>query len=137
MKACSTCGVPKAASEFQVRRASHDGLTAACKACLKDRDAARFQANRPMRQAQSKAYTQTPAGRAAVKRSHRKWIGNNRLKRDAHVAVNNAVRDGRLTKGPCEECGSQVSQAHHDDYSKPLSVRWLCTKHHAEEHHHG
>ena len=56
-------------------------------------------------------------------------------KRVAVIMVNNAVRDGRLAKLPCEVCGTTKRvQGHHDDYSKPLDVVWLCPKHHAERH---
>ena len=41
---------------------------------------------------------------------------------------------GTLTQGPCEICGDLETVAHHDDYSKPLTVRWLCRKHHQEWH---
>ncbi len=34
-------------------------------------------------------------------------------------------------KKPCEVCGT-IAEAHHDDYSKPLEVRWLCSVHHKE-----
>jgi hypothetical protein len=64
----------------------------------------------------------------------KQWAERNPEKRRAQIAVNNAVRDGRLTKGACEVCGATDSHGHHDDYSKPLEVRWLCAKHHAEEH---
>lgn len=60
----------------------------------------------------------------------------NPIQKKANQAVNNAIRDGRLTRQPCEVCGAQKAQAHHEDYSKPLDVRWLCTKHHAEWHRH-
>lgn len=33
---------------------------------------------------------------------------------------------------PCEVCGNEQSEAHHDDYSKPWEIRWLCQKHHKE-----
>jgi hypothetical protein len=51
----------------------------------------------------------------------------------ARHAVNNAVRDGRLERLPCEICGASA-HAHHDDYAKPLDVRWLCPVHHKEAH---
>lgn len=53
----------------------------------------------------------------------------------ARIAVANAVRDGRLVRGPCEVCGTTKRvQGHHDDYRRPLVVRWLCFKHHMEHH---
>lgn len=54
----------------------------------------------------------------------------------ARTKVSNAVRSRRLVKEPCEVCGSLEVQAHHDDYSKPLDVRWLCDPHHREWHKH-
>jgi hypothetical protein len=53
----------------------------------------------------------------------------------ARTAVGNAVRDGRLTKEPCRICSNPRSTAHHEDYSKPLEVVWLCQIHHEAEHH--
>jgi hypothetical protein len=46
-----------------------------------------------------------------------------------------ALRAGRIVKGPCEVCGTREDvQKHHDDYSRPLEIRWLCRAHHAEHH---
>lgn len=36
------------------------------------------------------------------------------------------LRRGKLQKLTCEHCGSEDSQMHHEDYSKPLEVMWLC-----------
>ncbi len=51
----------------------------------------------------------------------------------ARRAVGHAVARGTITPGPCEVCG-QKAEAHHDDYSEPLEVRWLCRPHHAQLH---
>lgn len=56
------------------------------------------------------------------------------LKKRARNAVASAVRRGKLTPQPCEVCGASPTEAHHDDYSKPLDVRWLCEPHHEKEH---
>lgn len=55
----------------------------------------------------------------------------------AHKAVANAVRDGRLVRKPCEICGNDDVEGHHEDYMRPLDVRWLCKQHHEEVHHQG
>lgn len=53
----------------------------------------------------------------------------------AHDAVRNARLRGALTPQPCEVCGATEDiHAHHDDYSKPLEVRWLCARCHRIEH---
>lgn len=46
-----------------------------------------------------------------------------------------AVKKGLIQKRPCEVCGSPDSDAHHEDYRRPLEVRWLCRLHHMHEHH--
>ena len=45
-----------------------------------------------------------------------------------------AIRSGKLTRGPCMICGISEVEAHHEDYSKPFDVQWLCVKHHHEHH---
>lgn len=57
-----------------------------------------------------------------------------RRKHKARVAVRKALIRGTIEKGPCEGCGDSNSQAHHDDYEKPLIVRWLCRNCHEAEH---
>lgn len=52
----------------------------------------------------------------------------------AQQAVTRAIATGRMVRLACEECGAINTQAHHDDYSKPLEVRWLCHKHHRAWH---
>lgn len=54
----------------------------------------------------------------------------------ARAKVNNAIASKRLIKQPCEVCQSFDVHAHHDDYTKPLEVRWLCRTHHEEWHKH-
>jgi ribosomal protein S27AE len=33
---------------------------------------------------------------------------------------------GLIEKKPCENCGNENSQMHHDDHNKPTDVRWFC-----------
>ena len=55
-------------------------------------------------------------------------------KNKARVSLRNAVKQGKVDKLPCEVCGGKKPQGHHEDYSKPLEVTWLCQKHHSEIH---
>jgi hypothetical protein len=55
-------------------------------------------------------------------------------RRRAYALVQSAIYSGRLKREPCEVCGKARTQAHHDDYSKPLEVRWLCRSHHKQHH---
>ena len=133
MKTCSTCATEKPESEFQIRIASKDGLTAACKECLKARDAKRYEKEREVRSARQKMYISTPEGKAAHKRAIKNWQEKNQIRRAAHVILGNALRNKTVIPQPCWECGEKA-EAHHPDYSRPLDVVWLCKKHHREVH---
>ena len=58
-----------------------------------------------------------------------------RAKDLARRSVYRAIKSGKIIRMPCERCGEQKVEAHHDDYSKRLEVRWLCIKHHNLQHH--
>jgi hypothetical protein len=58
-----------------------------------------------------------------------------RTRRRAAYHVQRALKRGELIRLPCEACGATYRvQAHHDDYSRTVDVRWLCPKHHHERH---
>ncbi|MEJ5081071.1 hypothetical protein [Ochrobactrum sp. MYb379] len=62
------------------------------------------------------------------------WRRANPKKYAAHIAVQRALNQGKIAKRPCEVCGEPRVDAHHDDYSQALKVRWLCRSHHNRLH---
>lgn len=64
----------------------------------------------------------------------KKWRYSNIEKWKAHKLVYTNIRNRNLKKDPCVICGNEKSEAHHEDYSKPLDIMWLCKKHHYEHH---
>lgn len=59
--------------------------------------------------------------------------GEARKKMVARAYANVYLNRGKIERKPCEVCGGRA-QMHHEDYSKPLEVRWLCRHHHMQEH---
>jgi len=49
-------------------------------------------------------------------------------KEEARKLFHREIRSGRIIRGICR-CGLP-GQGHHEDYSKPLEVVWLCKRHH-------
>lgn len=66
--------------------------------------------------------------------SSKRWRVNNKIKSDAHKAVDKAIKLGILIRENCLVCGKENAFAHHEDYSKQLEVTWLCNFHHTEHH---
>jgi hypothetical protein len=56
-----------------------------------------------------------------------------RRKANARSYAGTYLRRGKLQRSVCEGCGA-VAEMHHDDYDKPLEVRWLCRSCHLDEH---
>ena len=63
-----------------------------------------------------------------------RWRKRNPEKLKAQQKVHYAVATGKLKRQPCEMCGNPKSEAHHEDYSKPLVVRHLCHLEHMKQH---
>tara|TARA_R110002020_G_C15997127_1_gene749880 strand:+ start:137 stop:616 length:480 start_codon:yes stop_codon:yes gene_type:complete len=143
-KICITCNTLKPLSEYYKHAAMKDGHLGKCKECQKantkknyNPDRERIRNVKPHRVAARAAYQKTEAGKAAMRRGRDKWREKNTIKRAAHIIVGNAVRDGKITKpDSCEECGCTPKRlhGHHDDYTQPLNVRWLCPKCHTAWH---
>ncbi len=59
-----------------------------------------------------------------------------RRKHKARVRARKALLRGEIHREPCRMCGEAQAEMHHEDYSKPLEVTWLCKSCH-ENHHVG
>ncbi len=133
-KKCFKCSRELPLSEFYKAKGMADGHFGKCKECTR----ADVSANRAKRIDQYRTYdvarAKTPKRRRLAMRIMREYRHGNPERYQANTAVNNALRDGRLVKQPCEVCGRLDVHGHHDDYSKPLGVRWLCPVHHKEHH---
>lgn len=133
MKVCFRCKLSISESEFYAHPSMSDGLLGKCKACTKKDVSSRYKITRIQRHLYEKKRCKDTRRKYLVSEYQKIYKLQNSEKCKARQFVANALRDKKITKLPCESCGSTFRvQAHHDDYSKPLSVRWLCFKHHRE-----
>jgi hypothetical protein len=141
-KQCFKCGEIKPLSEYYKHKDMTDGHLNKCKTCAKkDVEDRRLQleASDPL---------WAIAERKRQREKSRKYRDDGRAKpqpakrvidpahKQANSILGNAIRDGKITPESCIVCGNEKAQAHHEDYSKPLSVHWLCTRHHNDRHIH-
>lgn len=125
--ACNKCGATEPVATFYAGQR-------VCKECVKARVRKHYRETIDAQREYEKKRNATPSRKAHFRNALRKHCARYPEKYIARTATNNAIRDGRLVRHPCEKCGSLRSQAHHDDYSRPLDVRWLCKPHHDEHH---
>ena len=152
-KTCRKCGETKPLSEFCKNSKRKSGFGSPCKACRNAIQKAYIQTpsgkaktkatrkrylvsplGRAVKAAEVRRYRTTPNGKAVTKASDRNKIEDKPLAYKAHNLARTAINNGTLERMPCEVCGEENVAAHHDDYTKPLEVRWLCRLHHAEAH---
>ena len=126
-RSCRTCGVAKDIEQFPVDNARPRGHRYVCKKCTQaawaEREARfhRVQARLSSEQLRLNRQKADPA-KAAARRIYR-----------------TAVLTGRLSKpSSCSDCGRVLPlpriQGHHEDYSKPLDVVWVCQRCHGIRH---
>ena len=132
-KVCFKCGEKKPLTEFYKHSAMADGHVNKCKTCNKKDVSKNYRDNIDHYKEYDKERNSNRTETLTItSREHRH---RNPEKYKARTALNNALRDGKIIKTPCIKCGSEENiQGHHEDYSKPLEVEWLCFTCHRKDH---
>lgn len=103
----------------------------------KVRERTRKYRQRPEVKARKQELSKSPKYRAwAAQYSNRYYHTVHPERHKARQTMSNAIRDGRLERLPCVLCGNPKSEGHHEDYTRPLHVEWLCRSCH-RKHRHG
>ena len=140
-KRCSRCKEVKPVGEFWSRKGTKDGLQYYCKDC-NNKASAEFlekhpiycQVRRDIIAEHHRRWRKQHADK--VKRSINKWRRKSPKQLTAYDAVKYAIKTGKIDRSDtCEICGDETkTHAHHSDYTKPLSVDFLCPLCHAMIH---
>ena len=128
MKECTSCHRTMPVELFTKIRKNKSGYGAICKTCNAER---------------CRGY-RTRLG-VILKERRKSWAYANlshKEKRERNLPgsrAGNALywhkKQGRVEEMPCVVCGATSHiHGHHEDYSKPLDVLWLCPKHHVGLH---
>ena len=90
----------------------------------------------------TRKYSSTEHGRTKRNQRSADWEKKNPEKRRVHDRTMYAVETGKLIRpNQCSKCSKECKpHAHHEDYTKPLDVIWLCSQchfylHHQSKHH--
>lgn len=145
MWTCNTCGHRFTPPEWLRRKSEHTCLPCRREGHRRYRAKRKAEGNpvpsgpmmsREWHRDYDRAYQQRPGVKekraAHARNSYRD--PEQRPKIRARVTARHAIRSGALVRKPCEVCGASKTDAHHDDYGKPLDVRWLCRQHHVAHH---
>lgn len=146
-KTCFKCGETLDIEEFYRHPMMADGRLGKCKSCARRDVAANrgSKASKYLAHDRHRYYRDGAEHRGSsnwakknpdkARAASKEYAKRNREKKKASDAVNNAVRDRRITRQPCSICGSTYRvHGHHHDYDRPLYVIWLCPRHHARAH---
>lgn len=119
MKRCKTCNEIKSLEYFEVDHKGYLKRNTECRVCY-----------RPKRLRYISASKKRPSYREHINISNKRQRELSPQRMKAVGTLNSAIESGKIQRLPCEICGNPKSEAHHEDYTKPLYVRWLCRLHH-------
>jgi len=165
VRLCTTCGrsLPATADYYTSHPSGLYGLSNKCRDCKRAYDAEHAAENKEAKRLRNRSYylahrdeilSQQPAYRAGRADEMRDYfaaryvakrdviVAQQRLlaekhpeRRHANYLLNYSRKKGLVVARPCDVCGAPKVEGHHDDYAKPLDVRWLCRSHHRKLHH--
>lgn len=150
MKVCVKCGVAKDESEFYAR----DKKCKECRRALaiwyrnqrveyyREQGRKRYSENKEYYRQKDKERKQRLKiedheryAETTYRRANR-WRKANAQKMKAWQLFDDAIRYGKIVRPTiCSRCGAEGKiEGHHEDYSKPYDVLWLCSKCHHDLH---
>jgi len=129
-KLCFKCKTIRPLEAFYKHKQMADGHLNKCKDCAK-----RDVKNHRLANIERIRKYDRDRGNRQSRSYHVEYRNKYPNKYRAQTMTANAVRDEKLFREPCGICGTtERVHAHHDDYLKPLNVRWLCAAHHRQWH---
>ena len=139
-KRCGRCGEEKPITEFGIWSKTKATRRSTCRTCenarkrrwghlhlenRRERDRQRAPRRKQYKAAYNRDYRQSK--RQTIRNLLVGWHEKHPQAQNAHQVVYKAIQKGWIIPQPCERCGGEDHlHAHHDDYGKPLCIRWLC-----------
>lgn len=136
-KKCMKCGELKPLSAFYEHPQMKDGHLNKCKECTKKDVSNNYRKNKKHYQEYEHSDKRIASRRSRSGRYLKNHREKNPEKNRARRILTYHVRKGNLTQpSVCSICGkeSKYIQGHHEDYSKPLDVIWVCPQCHRNIH---
>lgn len=155
MRICSKCKKNKQNDEFFKDKRTTSGFYSSCKSChvlaCKEYKKSWREKNRLKIRAYNKEYrilffSRHPDYMREQYKKHRhkfdyrkyRYGTEQDFKYNARLTLRKAVKRGLIIKPvKCSidnlDCKGRI-EAHHEDYNKPLEVKWVCKRHHMDTH---
>lgn len=125
MKTCRQCSEAKPLTEFYATSGGR-GTMGKCKACWKAIVTERRRTN-PAVQQYDRERAKLPQRRAKSVDDVKRWRREHPDLYRAQNAINNAIRDGKLNRGRCGDCGTDKNVfGIATDPDNPLAATWRC-----------
>lgn len=134
-KKCHGCKTVLPVAMFYKNRHAHDGLQTGCKQCSITRTLA-MQISHPE---QHNEYSSVCSQRFKEKHGISRggiWGSKNKELKQTYNRTHYLIRSGELPIPMlCDDCNQKRKlQAHHQDYSRPDFISWLCRSCHCKRH---
>lgn len=125
MPVCAACWETLPIEDFNPSTQRRSGRQSYCKGCSRTRTREAHQRLR-----QDPEYRRSEVAR----QKERYWSEPEyRQRKVARTRASHALLRGDIQRAPCP-CGNPDAEMHHEDYSRPLEVKWLCRPCHVVEH---
>lgn len=161
-KKCTKCGTIKPLSEYHKNKMGKYGHKSCCMVCelernrqyrinnpdkIKAHNKKYYHENKERERERFRRYREEHKEREALRYQAYRIENADRIKIrkenyykshpevvKAHSTIGNAIRLGKIKRQPCVVCKATPADGHHEDYSKPWDVIWLCKPHHSRLH---